>query len=114
MPFAANGLTPDAMGREYELKNHPRFALICGSREPVFFSKENTLPDPFKGMLLMEKDGVKNIHACLGCPLYIGEELVGILVADAMDPHAFSKLPKTYVMVIRAMAGAPRYRRWIY
>lgn len=106
IPLAANGLTPDAMGREYLLKNHPRFDIICGSREPVFFSKENDLPDPFDGMLLMDKNALKHIHACLGCPLYISGELVGILVADAIDPNAFNKLPKTYVMAIGAMAGA--------
>jgi len=106
VPLAANGLTPDAMGREYLLKNHPRFDIICGSSEPVSFSKENTLPDPFDGMLIADKNALKRIHACLGCPLYIGGKLVGILVADAIDPNAFNKLPKKYVMAIGAMAGA--------
>jgi len=106
VPLAANGLTPDAMGRKYLLKNHPRFDIICGSNEPVFFSKKSTLPDPFDGMLVLDKNALKHIHACLGCPLHINGKLAGILVADAIDPNAFSKLPKTYVMAIGAMAGA--------
>ena len=106
VPLAANGLTPDAMGRKYLLKHHPRFDIICGSSEPVSFSRENTLPDPFDGMLIADKNALKQIHACLGCPLSIGGKLVGILVADAIDPNAFNKLPKKYVMAIGAMAGA--------
>ena len=106
VPLAANGLTPDAMGREYLLKQHPRFDIICNSKEPIFFSRKNTLPDPFDGMLALNKNVAKGIHACLGCPLYIHGQLVGILVADAVDPKAFNKLPKKYVMAIGAMAGA--------
>jgi anaerobic nitric oxide reductase transcription regulator len=106
IPLAANGLTPDAMGRKYLLKNHPRFDIICSSDEPVFFSEESGLPDPFDGMLIVDKNALKHIHACLGCPLYISGKLVGILVADAIDPKAFSNLPKKYVMAIGAMAGA--------
>ncbi len=106
VPLAARGLTPDVMGREYFRKNHPRLDIICGSDGPVVFSQDSTLPDPFDGMLAKDPGGLHTIHACLGCPLYINEKLVGVLVADALDPKAFNKLPKKYVMAIGSMAGA--------
>ncbi len=104
--MAAKGLTPDAMGREYSRKLHPRLDIICGSSEPVLFSKDSTLPDPFDGLVALEPDTTKHIHACLGCPLYVEEKLVGVLVADALDPGAFDHLPKQYLKVIGLMAGA--------
>ncbi len=105
-PLAAKGLTPDAMGREYSRKLHPRLDIICGSSEPVLFSKDSTLPDPFDGLVALDPDTTKHIHACLGCPLYVGENLEGVLVADAHDPGAFDHLPKQYLKVIGLMAGA--------
>lgn len=106
MPLAARGLTPDAMGREYLRKNHPRLDIICGSEGPVVFSEDSPLPDPFDGMLALDPGGLHHIHACLGCPLHINQKLVGVLVADALDPKAFNKLPKKYIMAIGSMAGA--------
>lgn len=105
-PLAAKGLTPDAMGREYSRKMHPRLDIICGSKEPVLFSKDSSLPDPFDGLIAKDPDATQQIHACLGCPLYVEDKLVGVLTADAIDPAAFDHLPKQYLNVIGLMAGA--------
>ena len=83
VPIAARGLTPDAMGRTYLRKEHPRLDVICGSQEPVLFSKDSPLPDPFDGMLAEDPDGLQHIHACLGCPLYLDDRLIGVLTATA-------------------------------
>lgn len=106
IPLAAKGLTPDAMGREYSREIYPRLDIICNSREPVLFSKDSPLPDPFDGLLTMAPGDVGRIHACLGCPLYVGEQLVGVLTADAINPGAFDHLPLQYLHVIGLMAGA--------
>ena len=106
IPLAAKGLTPDAMGRVYERKEHPRLDIICGSREPVLFSRDSPLPDPFDGMLVMDPKGLQHIHACLGCPLYVNEKLVGVLTADSLDAGAFDRLPKQYLQTVALMAGA--------
>ncbi len=106
IPLAAKGLTPDAMGRVYERKEHPRLDIICGSREPVLFSRDSPLPDPFDGMLVMDPNGLQHIHACLGCPLYVNEKLVGVLTADSLDAGAFDRLPKQYLQTVALMAGA--------
>jgi hypothetical protein len=34
-------ISPDAMGRVYERKEHPRLDIICGTEEPVLFSKDS-------------------------------------------------------------------------
>ena len=37
IPVAARGLAPDAMGRKYNRREHPRLDIICHSKEPVRF-----------------------------------------------------------------------------
>jgi anaerobic nitric oxide reductase transcription regulator len=106
IPLAARGLTPDAMGREYSRKDHPRLETICNSHGPVIFSKDSSLPDPFDGLLTKAPRTSHHIHACLGCPLYVEGQLVGVLTADALTPNAFDHLPKEYLNVIGLMAGA--------
>ena len=106
IPLASKGLTPDAMGRVYERKEHPRLDIICGSKEPALFSKDSHLPDPFHGMLIMDPKRLQHIHACLGCPLYVNEKLVGVLTADSLDVGAFNRLPKQYLETVALMAGA--------
>lgn len=106
VPLAVSGLTSDAMGRQYSRQHHPRLDIICGAREPVIFPKGSSLPDPFDGLLTLSNVSKQHIHACLGCPLYVNEKLVGVLTADALDPDAFDQLPKEYLAVIGLMAGA--------
>ncbi len=105
VPVAATGLTPDAMGRIYEINDHPRFKVICQARMPILFAKDNALPDPFDGMLISDPDGLKHIHACLGCPLHVQDKLVGILTADALDPEVFDHLPMEYLQAVASLAG---------
>jgi len=106
IPLAANGLTPDATGREYSRRIHPRLDIICGSNEPVLFSQDSSLPDPFDGLLSLDQNFTHHIHACLGCPLYVRDQLVGVLTADALEPKAFDHLPKQYLKVVGLLAGA--------
>lgn len=106
IPIAAKGLTPDAMGRVYVRKEHPRLDIICGSTDPVLFAADSPLPDPFDGMLVSDPEALHHIHACLGCPLYVNEQLVGVLTADSLNIGAFDKLPKQFLKTVGSMAGA--------
>lgn len=106
VPVAARGLSPDAMGRPYARSEHPRLDIICNSKEPVRFPANTSLPDPFDGMLEQDADALSHIHACLGCPLYVENTLVGALTADALDPHAFDRLQQRFLKAIGALAGA--------
>lgn len=105
-PIASKGLTPDAMGRVYTRSEHPRLDLICDSTVPVVFAADSPLPDPFDGMLVSDPEALHQIHACLGCPLYVNESLVGVLTADSLEIGAFDNLPKEYLQTIGSMAGA--------
>ena len=106
IPLAAHGLLPNAMGRRYALSDHPRLDRICSSSEPVRFPAGSTLPDPFDGLLAKDAEALHHIHACLGCPLYVDEKLVGALTADALDPHAFDHLDQGFLKAVGAIAGA--------
>jgi anaerobic nitric oxide reductase transcription regulator len=106
IPVAARGLAPDAMGRQYARNEHPRLDIICNSKEPVRFPADTALPDPFDGMLEKDADALSHIHACLGCPLYVENRLVGALTADALDRHAFDHLEQQFLTAIGALAGA--------
>jgi anaerobic nitric oxide reductase transcription regulator len=106
IPMAARGLLPDAMGREYGRRSHPRLDIICNSDEPVRFPADNTLPDPFDGLLSTDAAALSHIHACLGCPLRVDEQLIGVLTADALDPGAFDSLDPRFLRAVGALAGA--------
>jgi anaerobic nitric oxide reductase transcription regulator len=106
IPIASKGLTPDVMGREYCRADHPRLDRICASGEPILFPADSPLPDPFDGMLVSDPDALHHIHACLGCPLYVNESLVGVLTADSLDVGAFDHLPKEFLKTVGSMAGA--------
>ncbi len=105
-PIASKGLTPDAMGRVYVRREHPRLDIICGATEPVHFPADSSLPDPFDGMLVSDPEALHHIHACLGCPLYINEQLVGVLTADSLNIGAFDNLPRQFLKMVGSMAGA--------
>ena len=106
IPLASHGLLPTAMGRRYARSDHPRLDRICDSHEPVWFDSDSSLPDPFDGLLAKDAEALHHIHACLGCPLYVDEMLVGALTADALDPHAFDGLDQGFLKAVGAIAGA--------
>ena len=106
VPIAAQGLQPRVMATDFRRKDHPRLDIICSSTEPTLFSSDSKLPDPFDGLLVLDLDSVDHIHACLGCPLLMRDQLVGVLVFDAIDPAAFSHLPKQYIQVIASLTSA--------
>jgi len=106
VPVAGHGLTPDALGRRYARREHPRLDLICAADSVVIFAPDSPLPDPFDGYLEAEPHALRHIHACLGCPLRVEGELVGALTADALAAHAFDGLDRTFVSSLGALAGA--------
>jgi len=106
IPIASKGLTPDTMGRVYMRREHPRLDIICSSAEPVLFPADSSLPDPFDGMLISDPEALHHIHACLGCPLYVNDRLVGILTADSLDVGVFDQLSKQFLKTVGLMAGA--------
>ena len=106
VPVAAHGLLDKAKRRRYRRDEHPRLDVILGSSEPVVFPPDSQLADPFDGMLSTDPAALRHIHACLGCPLIVEEEVVGALTADALEPRAFDHLDTKFLATLGALAGA--------
>jgi len=106
VPIASEGLSADALGRRFRLREHPRLEIICRSREPVIFPSDSSLPDPYDGLLAQDRGAFTRIHACLGCPLRVGDELIGALTADAARPQAFKGIEPGFLSAVGALAAA--------
>jgi anaerobic nitric oxide reductase transcription regulator len=109
VPVAAHGLIPSALSRRFDRRDHPRLDVILNSREPVRFAVDSPLADPFDGLLDLPDHHPslhETIHACLGCALTEGGQVVGALTADALEPHAFDHLDSRLIAMLGALAGA--------
>ncbi len=106
VPLAAHGLAPDAMGRRFPRAEHPRLEILCNAPGPTHFPPDSPLPDPFDGLLADDPDALRRIHACLGCPLRVDGELVGVLTLDALEPAAFDGIEARFLAALGELAGA--------
>jgi len=106
VPIVSTGLSADAMGRRFSLEEQPRLEIICRSQEPVVFPSDSELPDPYDGLLAGDRGEFTRIHACLGCPLRVGEELIGALTADAAEARAFDGIDASFLAAVGALAAA--------
>ena len=106
VPAAFYGLSADALGRRFKRSEHPRFDMICSREKPTLFPAHSDLPDPYDGLV----DGVENlgdiVHSCLGCPLRVEGELVGVLTVDALQEGAFDAIDSDFLEYLAALAGA--------
>jgi len=106
VPVAALGLSDDVYGRRFRRSEHPRLDSICGSETPTVFASDSPLPDPYDGLV----DGAPNltdrVHSCLGCPLRVEGELVGVLTVDALQPDVFNGIEESFLAHLGALAGA--------
>lgn len=105
-PLAIHGLAPEVLGRRFARKEHPRLDVVVAKAAPVRFRADCTLPDPYDGLLLVNPDATRDVHACLGCPLMEGDRVIGVLTADALEPGAFDELEEAFLQMLGALAGA--------
>lgn len=106
VPLATHGLAPEVFGRRFRRSEHPRLDVIVARGEPVRFPADSRLPDPYDGLLLVNPDATRDVHACLGCPLVEGGTVIGVLTADALEPGAFDDLDEGFLRMLGALAGA--------
>lgn len=104
VPVAAHGVSPDLLGRRFPRREHPRLDLICNHAAPTLFPANSALPDPYDG--LVQGAPHLDVHACLGCPLFVEGELVGVLTADALVAGAFDAVPSDFLVHLSALAAA--------
>jgi anaerobic nitric oxide reductase transcription regulator len=104
-PLALQGLSPDTLGRRFEIDQHPRFQQICSSQIPVRFESDSKLPDPYDGLLLA-MEGDLPVHSCMGFPLLFEGSLIGLLTLDSLTPNSFDDIPQRTLDIISAMSAA--------
>jgi anaerobic nitric oxide reductase transcription regulator len=105
VPIAVDGLRAEAVARRYPPADHPRLARIIQSRAPIRFD-DTAMPDPFDGLFANAGDALSRAHACMGCPLVVDGEVVGVMTFDALSPRAFDDVDMSTVATLAAMAGA--------
>ncbi len=106
IPLATHGLAPEVLGRRFCRSENPRLDVIVAREEPVRFPADSQLPDPYDGLLLVNPDATRDVHACLGCPLVEGGNVIGVLTADALEPGSFDDLDEGFLRMLGALAGA--------
>lgn len=103
IPLAIDGLVPDVLGRRFLLEGHPRLEAIARAGDVVRFPAESDLPDPYDG-LIPDREHLK-VHACVGLPLFAGQDLIGTLTLDSMDPQQFETFSDEELRLIAALAA---------
>ncbi|HTF90566.1 MAG TPA: nitric oxide reductase transcriptional regulator NorR [Planctomycetota bacterium] len=104
IPIAAHGLSGDIYGRRFLRAEHPRLDIICRAEGPTLFPADSSLPDPYSGLVCDAPH--MEVHSCLGCPLRIEGQLVGVLTADALAPGRFDAVDKRFLEYLAALAAA--------
>ncbi len=98
-PLAIEGLSRDALGRRFAVRDHPRLAAILARRGVTCFHHDSTLPDPYDGLIADHGDAPLPVHDCMGVPIDIAGATWGVLTLDALqvgtfDAHAEQELAR--------------------
>jgi anaerobic nitric oxide reductase transcription regulator len=105
VPVVADGLRGEALARRFAMAEHPRLARILAANGPIRFS-DATLPDPFDGLFAGRGDMLSRVHSCMGCPLRVEGNVIGVLTLDALSPTAFDDVDDATVAMLAMLAGA--------
>lgn len=104
-PVAVIGLHHEALGRRFDIEQHPRLSDILTGDGPVRFPADSDLPDPYDGLVEGEEEAL-HVHDCLGCAVYVGGKLWGALTLDALTPDRFDGLKLTELRAYVAATSA--------
>ncbi|WP_273805456.1 MULTISPECIES: nitric oxide reductase transcriptional regulator NorR [unclassified Pseudomonas] len=105
VPLAVRGLAADTLGRRFKVGEHPRLALLLASRAPTRFALDCDLPDPYDG-LVEGVQGHLEVHDCLGCPLYVQDQLWGLLTLDSLQAQNAQPEDLTTLAAFAGLAAA--------
>jgi anaerobic nitric oxide reductase transcription regulator len=104
VPIASRGLVPESASQRFVIAEHPRLAQFLRDRAPVRI-RDHGLADPFDGLISSGLPSSR-VHACMGCALVVDDVVVGLLVVDAMDEHAFDSVDDDEVAAAAALSAA--------
>ena len=88
-PVAVDGLSSDALGRRFAVKDHPRLAAILQRRGVTCFHHDSVLPDPYDGLIAERAGEPMAVHDCMGMALDVEGERWGVITLDALEVGAF-------------------------
>ncbi|CAO3440528.1 nitric oxide reductase transcriptional regulator NorR [Azospirillum endophyticum] len=89
VPLATRGLSPDTLGRRFELDAHPRLRAIAEANGgPLRFPAGCELPDPYDGLIPDLRQRL-HVHDCVGAPLSVDGRPWGMLTLDALNEGRF-------------------------
>lgn len=106
VPVAVDGLSPEVLNMRFDPKEHPRLKAILSSHKPIRFDADSSYPDPYDGLLAIDPRRNLDVHDCMGCCLYVEENLVGVLTFDALQVGAFHDIEDITIATIAALAAA--------
>jgi len=106
VPMANVGLQPGIQELRFELCDHPRLDIVLKASTPVRFDPQSSLPDPFDGFIEGVDPKTSRVHACTGCVVTDGGEVIGALTFDALDAEAFDEVSDRDLETWAALAGA--------
>lgn len=105
-PVAAEGLSREALGRAFEVAQHPRLSTILLSREVVHFEHASTLPDPYDGLVEGMAGHPLPVHDCMGASVHIDGRRWGVLTLDALQPGTFDGAAREALRTCLPWVGA--------
>ena len=103
-PLATAGLAPDVMGRRFKIEAHPRLEAIARAGDVVRFPADSSLPDPYDGLIPDQHQ--LHVHACVGLPLFSGQNLIGALTLDGMNASQFDDYSDQELRVLASLVGS--------
>lgn len=111
-PLAVAGLTSDALGRRFAVKDHPRLAAILARHEVTRFPHDSPLPDPYDGLIDGHAGQPLPVHDCMGMALDVEGERWGVVTLDALDIGRFGvQAPRELEQLACAIEAAVRITR---
>ncbi|MDR5902828.1 nitric oxide reductase transcriptional regulator NorR [Halomonas icarae] len=115
VPLALDGLVREALGRRFEVAQHPRLATILASRATTLFPPDANLPDPYDGLVEQQPGQPLHVHDCMGISLHVEGEPWGALTLDALEAGTFDAADcaalERYALLIEAAVRVSRLER---
>ena len=105
-PLAVDGLTSDALGRRFAVKDHPRLAAILRRPGVTCFHHDSNLPDPYDGLIAEHVGAPLPVHDCMGLPLEVEGGLWGLLTLDALQVGTFDAQAQTELATLASVIEA--------
>lgn len=105
-PMAVDGLSADALGRRFAIKEHPRLAAILQQREVTCFHHDSGLPDPYDGLVIERPGEPLHVHDCMGVALDLESQRFGLLTLDALTVGTFDHAAQHELTQLRPLIEA--------